>query len=112
MWNEVKSLDTQTAIRSRDYRIAFEPASGPNLSGFDFVHIAPDPGLSRLNGADQRMLHFVEMLGRVLVLGRVATADVPAGETQAQMNPGIARLNTLFAHMLVRRSDFDLVQVL
>jgi hypothetical protein len=54
----------------------------------------------------------VKMLGGVLVLGRVATAHMSAGETQAQMNPGIASFNTVLAYMLVRRFDFDLVQVL
>ena len=57
------------------------------------------------------MLRSVEMLGRVLVLRRVAAAHMSAGETQAQMNPGVARFHTIFAHMLVRFLDFDLVQV-
>jgi hypothetical protein len=34
-----------------------------------------------------------------------------ADQTQAQMNPGIARLNAFFANMRVRFFDLDLVQV-
>jgi hypothetical protein len=85
--------------------------SSPKFTGLDFVHIAPDPGLPRLIGTDQRVLRFVEVFGGVLVLGRIATAHMSTSETQAQVNPGIARLNTVFAHMLVRGFDFDLVQV-
>jgi hypothetical protein len=57
------------------------------------------------------VLRFVKMFGGVLILRRVATAHVSAGETQTQVHPGIASLHAVFAHMLGRGFDFDLVQV-
>jgi hypothetical protein len=57
------------------------------------------------------MLRFVEMLGRVLVLGRVAAANVPATETQTQVNPRIASLRALLTHVFTGFSDFDLIKV-
>ena len=57
------------------------------------------------------MLQFVEMFGRVLVLRGVATAHVPARQTQAQMDPGITCLNAFFANMLVGILNFDLVEM-
>jgi hypothetical protein len=85
--------------------------SSSNFTGLDFVYITPDPGLPRLIGTDQRVLRFVEMFGGVLVLGRVAAPHMSADETQTQVNPGITRLYAVFAYMLVRLFDFDLVQV-
>jgi len=81
------------------------------LAGFKFVHIAPDPRLSRFNRADKRMFGAVEMLGGVLVLRRIAAAHVPARQAQAQMNPAIAKFDTLLAHMRVRGFDLDLIEV-
>jgi hypothetical protein len=57
------------------------------------------------------MLGFVEMLGGVLVLGRVAAAYVPTAEAQAQVNPSVSRLNAFLTDMLIGFLDFDLVQV-
>jgi hypothetical protein len=57
------------------------------------------------------MVRFVEMLGRMLVLGRVATANVSASEAKAQVNPRVARLGTVLTDMLIRFSDFDLIEV-
>jgi hypothetical protein len=57
------------------------------------------------------MLSFVEMLGRMLVLGRVATGNVSASEAKTQVNPRVARLGTVFTHMFVSFSDFDLIKV-
>ena len=48
--------------------------------GLHLVHIAPDPGLAGLNGPNQRMFHRVKMLGGMLVLGRIAAADMAAGK--------------------------------
>jgi hypothetical protein len=57
------------------------------------------------------MLRFVEMLGRMLVLGRVATANASAREAQTQVDPRVARLGTVFTHMFIGFSDFDLIKV-
>ena len=53
----------------------------------------------------------VEMLGRVLVLRVIATADMPAGPAQAQMHPGIAHLQAFFAAVGVRPISLDEVQM-
>jgi hypothetical protein len=39
----------------------------------------------------------MKMLGRVLVLGRIATTDVPTSQTQAEVDPGIALFQAFFA---------------
>ena len=57
------------------------------------------------------MLQFVEMLGRVLVLRRVAAPHVPARQTQAQVDPCITCLNAFLANMLVGILNFDLVEM-
>jgi hypothetical protein len=57
------------------------------------------------------MLRLVEMLGCVLVLGRVATTNVSATQAQAQVNPRVAGFDTVLTHMLIGFSDFDLIKV-
>jgi hypothetical protein len=57
------------------------------------------------------VLRFVEMFGGMLVLGRIAAAYVPTNETQAQVNPRIAGLNTLLTHMFIGFSYLDLVKM-
>jgi hypothetical protein len=39
------------------------------LAEFDFIHVAPDPGLSRFIRPDQRVLAAMKVFGCVLVLG-------------------------------------------
>jgi hypothetical protein len=54
----------------------------------------------------------VEVLCGVLVLGRIAAADMSAGKTDAQMNPLVAGLQTFFAAVGAGRDFFtDLVKV-
>jgi hypothetical protein len=53
----------------------------------------------------------MEMLGGVLVLGRVATTHMSTNQTQAQMDPGIAHLNAFFTDMYGRGFNFDLIEV-
>ena len=89
----------------------FRGLSGGNFAGFDFVYVTPDPGLSGLDGAHKRMLGFVKMLGRVLILGRIATADVATNHTQAQVNPHVAGLNAILAYVRGGLLYFDLVKV-
>jgi hypothetical protein len=88
-----------------------EKHSSHKFAGLDLVHITPNPAFSRLNGANQRMLRFVEMLGRMLVLGRVAAANVSASEAQTQVNPRIAGFGTVLTHMFIGFSDLDLIKV-
>jgi hypothetical protein len=85
--------------------------SGLNFAGFDFVHIAPNPGLSGLIGTDEGMLRLVEMFGGVLILGRVAAADVSATETQTKVHPGVAGLNAVLTDVRGSGSNLNIVQV-
>ena len=62
-----------------------------------FIGIAIPPILPRLERANYRMLRRVVVLGGVLVLGRIAAADMSAGETQTQMHPCVAHLEALLA---------------
>jgi hypothetical protein len=57
------------------------------------------------------MFRVVKVPGGVFVLGRVATSDIPAYQAHAQVNPGIAGLHALVAHVLGRGLDFDLIEV-
>ena len=59
------------------------------------VDVTPGPVLSRLEGLNNRMVDGVEMLGGVLVLRRVAAANMPTCETEAQMHPAISRFQTV-----------------
>jgi hypothetical protein len=81
------------------------------FAGLDLVHITPHPAFSRLDRANQRMLRFVEMLGRVLVLGRVATTNVPTNEAKTQVNPRITAFDAFLADAFFGFFDFDLIKV-
>jgi len=47
----------------------------------------------------------------MFVFGIVTTADMPADQAQPQVNPAIAHLDTLLAHVRIRLRDRDLVKV-
>src|SRR5258708_6956101 len=70
---------------------------------FHFVHVTPAPVLARLEGLDDGMPGRVEVFGRVRVLRAVAAADVPAGQAQAQMHPGVAHFQAFLAASATRR---------
>ena len=53
----------------------------------DLVHIAPGPLFAGLDRTHDRMPGVVEMLCGVFSWRRIATADVTAGHTLAQMHP-------------------------
>jgi hypothetical protein len=61
------------------------------------VNVAPAPVLSRLETPDDRVPGAVEMFGRVLSGRFVAAADVPARETEPQVNPLPIRLEAFLA---------------
>src|SRR4051795_886313 len=70
--------------------------SSPRLH-HHLVDVAPEPVLARLDGLDDGVAGGMEVLRRVLVLRGIAAADLAAGETQPQMDPGVAHLQALFA---------------
>jgi hypothetical protein len=81
------------------------------FAGLDFVDITPHPGFPWLIRANQRVLGLVEMFGGVFVLRRVAAPHMPALKAQAQVNPCVAGFHTVLAHVLIRLSNLDLIQV-
>jgi hypothetical protein len=78
---------------------------------FHLVDKAPAPvftGLERLhNGMPRR----VEVLGGVLIPGRIATTDVAADHAQAEVNPSVTHLQALFAAATMRFYFVNLVRV-
>jgi hypothetical protein len=91
----------------RARRVAF-PVS---LFKEDFVQIAPHPMLARLLRSHDRMMRSAKVLGCVLVFGGVTTAYVSAGETDAEMDPGVTDFQAVFATGSTRRNLADLFQV-
>jgi hypothetical protein len=63
----------------------------------EVVDVAVAPILTRFEGADHRMLRRVIVLGRVAVLRIVAAADVAALKAEAQVDPGVAYREAVFA---------------
>jgi len=82
-----------------------------HLARFDLVHVAPYPFFPRLDGANQRMLTFMEMFGCMLVLGRITTTNVPALQAEPKMDPRAFHFDAFFAHVLVCAGDPYLVEM-
>jgi proline racemase len=57
------------------------------------------------------MFGAMEMLRRMLILGRITAANVPAFQAKAQMDPGIAGLDAIFADVGIGGLKFDLLHV-
>jgi hypothetical protein len=57
------------------------------------------------------MMLMTKMFGGVFILGRIAATHVAASHAQAQMNPGVASLDAVFADVRVGGGDFDLVEM-
>lgn len=72
------------------------------------IHVTPDPALSGLDAAHQRMFGSTVVRGGMLVLGRVATAHVSAVEAHPKMDPGVTdgdALGTFVGGGLGQRRD-------
>jgi hypothetical protein len=82
-----------------------------NFSRSHLIDVAPHPGFAGLDGTNQRVLGVMEMLGRVLILRRIAAADVATFETKAQMNPGVASLHAILTNVLVGLRHVNLIGV-
>ena len=76
---------------------AMAPAPSSRRSDVRLVHVTPAPIFAWLKRLHDRMVRRVVVLGRVLVLARVAAADVAALQTDAEMHPAIAGLQAIFA---------------
>jgi hypothetical protein len=73
------------------------PTEQQSRSHHELVWIAPAPLLARLKGPDNGVSRRLIMLGGVLVFRRIAAANMPAGQAQAEMYPLVPHLETLFA---------------
>jgi hypothetical protein len=73
----------------------------------DLVDITPAPAFGRVITLDDRVAGRVEMLGRVAIGGIVATPDVAAGATDAQMDPPGPGLEAFLAPIGARRDIRD-----
>src|SRR6266700_2014078 len=73
----------------------------------DFIDIAPAPAFRRIIALDDRMLGGVEVLGRVLVGGIVAAADMTAAAADPQMQPLATALEAFLATKRARRDIAD-----
>ena len=83
----------------------------PYLARGEPIDVAPHPNFARFDGAHQRMLALVEMLGRMLVLGRVTATNISALQTQPKMHPTVSHFDAFFADVFVCAGDFYLVQM-
>jgi len=86
----------RTGKVGKDDRFGLED-SDPGLAQINLVHVAPAPVLARLERLHDGVLALMEVLGGVLVLGRITAADVAAGETFSEMDPAIAHLQAFLA---------------
>jgi hypothetical protein len=75
----------------------------------EFVHVAPHPAFTGLDGLHDRVFGGVKMFRGVLIFGGVATTDVSALAAKTKMYPGIAHLQALFAAFSVRLDVFDMI---
>jgi hypothetical protein len=75
------------------------------------VDVAPGPVLTRLERLNDGMIGGVEMPGGVLVLRIVTAADVPTGETEAQVHPAISNFQTVLTSIGAWRDLAYLVEV-
>src|SRR5687768_14366255 len=66
------------------------------------VHVAPAPVLAGLKRADERVRRGMEVFRRVPVFGRVAAADMAAGQTQPEVHPAIPGLQAILAALCAR----------
>jgi hypothetical protein len=82
-----------------------------DFAGHDLVDVAPDPVFSGFDRTHEGMCGVVEVLGGMLVLRGIAATDVSADHAHAEMNPGVAHLQALFANMRVGVVEFDFIQM-
>jgi hypothetical protein len=72
---------------------------------FDLINIAPSPGFTGLQRTHNGMSGFMEMLCGMLVLRRIAAANVTALHAQPKVNPFVPQLKTLLTALRSPRRD-------
>jgi hypothetical protein len=75
------------------------------------IDVAPHPIFARLERPDDRVVAVVVVLCGVLVLRRVAAADMAAAETQPEVNPSVSERQTLLAPVGSREDVLDVAKV-
>jgi len=68
----------------------------------DLVDVTPAPVFPWLEGLDNGVIGRVKMLGSVLIFRIVTAADMPAFQTEAQVDPGITRFQAILASIGTR----------
>src|SRR5690242_758093 len=82
-----------------------------HLADETFVHITPTPVLPRLKGLDDWVLGLMKVFGGMLVLRRVAAANVAALQTETQVYPAVAHLQAFLAAFPTRLYIANLTQM-
>jgi hypothetical protein len=67
------------------------------------VDVPPAPVFIRLEGLDKWVIGRVEMLSGVLVLGRIAAANMPTFEAEAQVYPCVPDSQTILTTICASR---------
>src|SRR5579859_6241209 len=81
------------------------------LVDINLIDIAPLPALTGLEGLDHWMIGSMEMFGCMLILRRVAAANMTADQAQPQVDPGIATLQTLLTTLCTWRHLVNLIKM-
>jgi hypothetical protein len=81
------------------------------ISRNQLIDVAPHPCFSGLNGSHQRVFGGVKVLGRVLILRRITTADVSAFQTQTQVDPPVAEFHAFSANVCRGGGHADLIEM-
>jgi hypothetical protein len=77
----------------------------------DAINVTPAPIFARLEGLDDGVMRRMKMFGGVLVFGAIAAADVATGEAEAEMDPGVAGLQAVFAALGAGFDGADFIDV-
>src|ERR1700694_3953508 len=77
----------------------------------ELVDVTPAPVFSWLEGLNDRVVGRVEMPGGMLILRRIAAADMPAFQTEAQVYPCISHFQTILTAIRTWRDLTYLVEV-
>ena len=78
---------------------------------YRLVNIAPDPVLAGFKRLDQGVLGGVKMFCRMFIGGIVAASNVPANQTDAQVNPAAADSKAVFTALSAWLDTLDLIQM-
>ena len=101
----VRGASSSVDSRATAFSASLDALAPRNSDRFkeSIINVAIAPLFARLKGFNDRMLCLMKVLRGVLVLRAIAAANVPADFAETKMNPGVARLQTVFAPACARR---------